>query len=535
MTSWTQLYNPLGSAGLSALAASGPLLVLFILLATGKIKGWAAAAFASAAALILAAAVWRMPIPAALSAAAYGAAFAVFPILWIVVAALWVYSLSVESGQFRIIRDTLSGMTEDSRLQALFIAFCFGAFLEGCAGFGTPVAITAAMLVGLGFEPRRAAVVCLIANSAPVAFAAAGVPVVTAAEVSGVGVMAISRVLGLVVPVLSLIVPLWLCVILSGWKRSMEVLPAILVAGVSMAGSQIVLSMASGPFMTGVASGLISTGALALFLIVWKPKGAGPRRAARIPFPAALRAWSPFLLMSALVLLWGLPPVKRLLDAAGFSLPWPGLHNLAVRTPPVTAGPSPYPASLGLSILASPGTAIFIAGIISAFILPGLGARKALACLVSTLRTLRATIATVCLVMATAMVMSYAGMSASLGIALSATGALFPIFSPLLGWFGVLITGSDTSSNALFGALQRTTAEQVGLPPALTVAANAAGGVTAKMISPQTLSVATASSGLQGQEGKLFRAAIGHSIAMALIVSLLTLALAYLVPGLVPR
>jgi lactate permease len=367
--SWTQLYNPLAGAGLSALAAAAPLIVLFILLASGKLKGWAAALASTAASLLLSITLWRMPASAAVSAAAFGAAFAVFPILWIVTAALWVYSMSVESGQFAVIRRTLAGITPDRRLQALFIAFAFGAFLEGSAGFGTPVAITAAMLVGLGFDARYAAAICLIANSAPVAFAAAGVPVATAAEVSGLDIMAISRVLGLQVPVLSLIVPLWLCVILCGWRRSMEVLPAILVAGLSMAATQLVLSLVSGPFITGVASGLVSTGALALLFVAWKPRriwefeGAASREApakagvaaaaasnpggiGKTGFAAALRAWSPFLLMSVLVLAWGIPFVKRLLDSVGFSVPWPRLHGLAVRTAPVTSRPAPPPPSL---------------------------------------------------------------------------------------------------------------------------------------------------------------------------------------------
>ncbi len=570
-----QLYNPLGNAALSALVAAAPLLALFVLLATGRAPGWAAALVSTIAALVLAVSAWRMPPAAAISAAAYGIAFAVFPILWIVVAALWVFSLSVESGQFSIIRATLAGMTSDRRLQALFIAFAFGAFLEGTAGFGTPVAITAAMLVGLGFDARYAAAICLIANSAPVAFAAAGVPVAVAAQVSGLDVLAISRVLGRQVPLLSLVVPLWLSVILCGWRRSLEVLPAILVAGLAMAATQFVLASFSGPFLTGVASGLVTTAALALFLLIWKPKriwdfGAGSTRggaqrasgsgepahrgaapaagsrgtaedgrthpAAGSPEPAGLprtiRAWSPFLLMSLLILAWGTGPVKHLLDPLGWQIPWPGLHNAMVKAPPIASSPTAYPAVFGLALASSPGTAIFLAGIVSAFLLPGLGARKALRCLAGTLWSLRSTIATVCLVLATAYIMNYAGMSSSLGLAVTATGILFPLFSPLLGWFGVLLTGSDTSSNALFCGLQRTAAEQLGLNPSLMVAANAAGGVTAKMISPQSIAVATASARLGGQEGWLFRFTVWHSVAMALIVSLITLALAYLSPGL---
>jgi lactate permease len=543
---WIQLYNPLGSAVFSALAAASPLLVLFVLLATRRVKSWLAALLSVLGAFMLATTLWGMPAGAAVSAAFYGIAFAVFPILWIVVAALWVYTLSVTSGQFEVIKATLARMTADRRLQALFIAFAFGSFLEGSAGFGTPVAITAAMLVGLGFDARYAAAICLVANSAPVAFAAAGVPVAVAAEVSGLDILTISSILGRQLPLLSLAVPLWLCVILCGWKKSMEVLPAILVAGISMAGTQFVLANFSGPFITGVASGLITTGALALFLWKWKPKSVWdfpgtPRKGAdsgaerRVAPLQALRAWSPFLLMSLFVLLWGFGPIKALLGKASLSLIWPWLHNAVVRTEPIVTAASPYPAVFNLAIVSAPGTAIFAAGFLSAFILPNLGIRKTLSCLGSTLKTLRTSIATVCFVLATAYIMNYAGMSSTIGIALSATGALFPLFSPILGWLGVLMTGSDTSSNALFCSLQRTTAEQLGMNPSLMVASNCAGGVTGKMISPQSISVATASANLQGQEGWLFRFTIWHSVGMALLISIITLVMAYVVPGIVPR
>jgi len=544
---WTQVYDPLGSAALSALAAAAPLLVLFVLLATRRVKGWLAALLSVAGAFALATTLWGMPAGAAVSAAFHGVAFAVFPILWIVVAALWVYTLSVESGGFEVIKATLARMSSDRRLQALFIAFAFGSFLEGSAGFGTPVAITAAMLVGLGFDARYAAAICLVANSAPVAFAAAGVPVAVAAEVSGLDIYTISSILGRQLPLLSLVVPLWLCVILCGWKKSLEVLPAILVAGLSMAVTQFLLANFSGPFMTGVASGLITTGALALFLWKWKPKSVwgfpsdgvvsagSPDKEQRVSLLQGIRAWSPFLLMSLFVLLWGFGPIKDVLDRASLSLVWPWLHNAVIRTTPIVASASPYPAVFKLAIASTPGTAIFAAGFVSAFILPNLGLRKALACLGSTLKTLRASIATVCFVLATAYIMNYAGMSSTIGIALSATGALFPLFSPILGWLGVLMTGSDTSSNALFCSLQRTTAEQLGLNPSLMAASNCAGGVTGKMISPQSISVATASARLQGQEGWLFRFTFLHSVGMALLISLITLVMAYVVPGLAPR
>jgi lactate permease len=548
---WTQIYAPLASPLLSALLAAVPLLILFGLLASGRFPGWLPALASTCAALLLAVAAWRMPVLPALSAGVFGAGFAMFPILWIVIAALWVYNLSVESGQFVVIRATLSSISADRRLQALFIAFAFGAFLEGAAGFGTPVAITAAMLVGLGFDARYAAAICLLANSSPVAFAAAGVPVEVAAEVSGLGVMRISQIIGRQLPLLSLLVPLWLCVVLCGWRRSLEVLPAILVAGLSLALSQLLIANLAGPWMTGVLSGLFTMTALALFLKVWKPRRnwdfADARGTAGAPLdgrpaaPAAkgypplavFRAWAPFLLMSALVLVWGIAPFKRALAPAGVSFSWPLLDGAVLRSAPVVKETVPYRAVFGFAFLSAPGTAIFLAGTLSVIFLPNLGIRKAIICLGRTVRSLRFTILTVCLVLATAYVMNYSGMSSALGLALAGTGALFPLFSPLLGWVGVLLTGSDTSSNALFCSLQRTTAEQLGLDPGLMVAANTSGGVAGKMASPQSISVATASAGLAGDEGWLFRFTIGHSVAMALIVSAITLAQAYLVPGMI--
>ena len=540
---WTQVYSPLGSLAISAIAAAVPLAVIFALLASGKVPGWTSALAAMAAALALAVGVWRMPAVPAVFSALYGVAFAVLPILWIVVPALWVHELCVESGQFEIIRSTLASITSDRRLQALFIAFAFGAFLEGAAGFGTPVAITAAMLVGLGFEARPAATICLLANSSPVAFAAAGVPVAAAAAVSGIDVVTLGRIIGLQVTPLTLIVPLWLCVVLCGWRKSMEVLPAILVAGFLFAGTQLLISWFSGPWTAGLLSAIVTLAGLWLFFRIWKPRSSWDfpgAKAAKRQAPArgaaglaTLRAWAPYLLMSLLVLLWAAGPVRHALQRLDLTFAWPLLDGRILRGPPIVPAAVPYRAVYSFAIFSAPGTAIFLAGLISILILPGLGARRAFACLGRTVRSLGGTIATVCMVLATAYVMNFSGMNSSLGLALAATGAIFPAFSPLLGWLGVLLSGSDTSSNALFGSLQRTTAEHLGLNPGLTVAANATGGVAGKMISPQSISVATVSARLPRQEGLILRSTIGHSIAMALIVSAITLVLAYLLPGLV--
>jgi lactate permease len=482
-----------------------------------------------------------MPIAQAGASALLGVAFAVLPILWIVVPALWVHELCVSSGQFQLIRSSLASITSDRRLQALFIAFAFGAFLEGAGGFGTPVAVTAAMLVGLGFEPRPAATICLLANSSPVAFAAAGVPVAVAAAVSGLDVVFLGRIIGRMVTPLTLLVPLWLCVVLCGWQKSLEVLPAILVAGVLFAGTQLLISTFNGPWTAALLSAIVTLAGLWLFFKVWKPKavwdfpgrGTASTTAVSAPGLSILRAWAPYLLMSLLVLLWAIGPVRRALQSIDVSFAWPLLDGRVLRGPPVVAAVTVYRAQFSFAIFSAPGTAIFIAGLLSMFILPGMRPRKAFGCLARTFLSLRGTIATVCCVLATAYVMNYSGMNSSLGLALAATGALFPLFSPLLGWLGVLLSGSDTSSNALFGSLQRTTAENLGLNPGLTVAANAAGGVAGKMISPQSISVAAVSSRLPRQEGVLLKSTIGHSIAMALIVSVITLVLAYLAPSLV--
>jgi lactate permease len=490
------------ATGPAALVAALPLLVLFALLASGKVKGWIAALAGLLAALAVAVLARGTTVVDALAAGLRGAGYALFPILWILVAALWVYRLSMDAGQFAVVEATLARLTPDRRLQVLIVAFAFGAFLEGTAGYGVPVAITSAMLIGLGFPPATAALLCLVANSSPVAFAAAGVPVTVAADVAGIDVMAVSRYVGLLLPPLSLLVPAWLCVMLCGWRASLEVLPAILVGGITLAVTQFFSARLLGPWTTGVLSGLATLAALVILVRFWKPRRAWdfpgapppvPRAAGRISARQAFRAWSPWLLVSALVLLWGTGLPKML-------------------------GVPPF--------IASAGTAIFLAGCVSAFILPDLGFRKAAWGFGRTAWSMRWTVLTVCLVLAMAWVMNASGMSAALGAALAGTGALFPVFSALIGWVGVLLTGSDTSSNALFCGLQRTTADALGLDPALAAAANTAGGVTGKMVSPQSLSVATASAGLAGQEGMLFRRAIAHSVAQALLVAGLTMLLA---------
>ncbi len=539
---WNQVYNPLGNLGLSALVAAIPLFILLYMLGVRRAKGHYAAFVATFAALLLAIIVWGMPVGLAVSATLNGMAFGIFPIVYIVITAIWVYNMTVESGEFEIIKNSLACITDDRRLQALFIAFAFGSFIEGTAGFGTPVAITAAMLVGLGFEPVYAAGICLIANTAPVAFGAIGIPIVVAAGVTGLDMMHISQIVGRQLPFLSGIVPLWLVVTMSGWKSAMEVLPAIIVAGLCFAVSQFVVSNFVGPYLPDIISAIVTIIGLGLLLRFWKPatiwrfSGVAPTEQITCQYSSGsvIRAWLPYGILAIMVFLWGLEPVKALLKPLGTTFDWPLLHKLVIKTAPIVAKDTPYPAVFNVNIGSAAGTAIFIAGLLSVLALPNYGYGKAFACLGRTIKTLKWAIATISMILGLAYIMNYSAMSSTLGLAFTATGALFPIFSPILGWLGVFLTGSDTSSNALFGSLQKTTAQQIGVDPNLMVAANSSGGVTGKMISPQSISVATAATGLVGEEGTIFRFTLKHSVAMVLVISVLTLLQAYVLKFMLP-
>ena len=530
---WVQQYAPVGGVVASACLAAIPLIILFYMLAVRKAKGHVAAAAGLIGALIVAVAVWNMPVSLAISSTLNGAAFGLFPIVWIVITAVWVYNMTVESGEFEIIKDSLARLTDDRRLQALFIAFAFGAFLEGTAGFGTPVAITAAMLAGIGFNPLYAAGLCLIANTAPVAFGAIGVPVIVAGQVSGFDPNLISAIVGRQLPFLSVIVPLWLCVTMCGFKRSMEVLPAILVAGLCFAISQFVFSNYHGPTLPDIMSAIITLVGLVILLRFWKPatiwrfEGEKPTvlTGKGYSFGEVIRAWIPFIILAVMVFFWGLPQFKNILNAvpgANLSFGWPGLHGEVMKTAPIVAQDAVYGATFAFNWLSAGGTAILLSGLVSVPMMPNYGFGKAIACFMRTLRQLTFPIVTIAMILGLAYLMNYSGMSSTLGLAFTHTGSLFPFFSPLLGWLGVFLTGSDTSSCALFGGMQKDTATAVGMSPELAVAANASGGVTAKMISPQSLSVATAATNMVGQEGNLFRFTIGHSIAMTLVLCVLT-------------
>ncbi|MDR3589925.1 MAG: lactate permease LctP family transporter [Negativicutes bacterium] len=550
---WTQNYQPImDSIGISALVAAIPLFILLYMLGIKRSKGHNAAFFGVLSAVVIAIAGFKMPAALAISATLNGALVGIFPIVWIVVTAIWVYNMTVESGEFEIIKNSLASITDDRRLQALFIAFAFGSFIEGTAGFGTPVAITAAMLVGLGFNPVYAAGICLVANTAPVAFGAIGIPVVVLGQVSGIDAMTLSKIIGRQLPFLSVIVPLWVVVMMCGWKRAMEVLPAVLVAGVCFAGTQFFTSNYVNPFLPDITSAFVTIIGLLVFLKIWKPSqvwhfpdekpSAGGAVELRYSLGEVLRAWAPYLILAALVFLWaddkfvGFKTVlvgwEKALGLTFFA--WPGLNNLVLKAAPVVAKATPYAATYGINFLSAAGTAIFVAGLLSLIIIPNYGVGRAINCFGRTIKMLTYPICTIAMILGLAYIMNYSGMSSTLGLAFTATGAFFPFFSPFLGWLGVFLTGSDTSANALFGSMQKTAAQQIGVDPNLCVAANSSGGVCGKMISPQSISVATAATGLVGEESTIFRFALPHSIAMIIIIGVITYLQAYVLHWMLP-
>lgn len=550
---WTQVFNPVGgSIGLSALVAIIPILYFFWALAIKKMKGHVAGLSTLILALLVAIFAYGMPAGMAVMSAVQGAVYGVMPIGWIIIASVFLYKITVKTGQFDIIRSSVVTITEDRRLQALLVAFSFGAFLEGAAGFGAPVAITAALLVGLGFNPLYAAGICLLANTAPVAFGAIGIPVTAMAGPTGFAATEISKMIGRQLPFLSAFVPFYLVFVMCGFRKTMEVLPAVLVSGFSFALTQYFASNFMGPELPDILSALVSLVALALFLKVWQPKNIfrfeSDKANAEIAASTAkavknepvytggqiFKAWSPFLVLTVFISLWGVPAIKnallgvykgtnvilQIINPIGKALTYhpnvPGLHNLIIG-----ANGKPIGAQFKLELLVAAGTAILLAAIVTKFIvkMPWSDWFQTFG---ETLVELRNPIITIASVVGFAYVANAAGMSTTMGKALASTGALFPFFSPFLGWLGVFITGSDTSSNLLFGALQKVTATQVGMNPLLAVAANSSGGVTGKMISPQSIAVACAAVGLAGREGEIFRFTVKHSLILLVIVGIIT-------------
>lgn len=540
---WTQVYDPMNNLALSSLFAAIPIIVIFYLLAIRRTPGQIAGAVAVTSAVLVAIFVYKMPAALALTATGMGALYGIFPIFWIVLTAIFIYNMTVETGQFEIVKDSIATITDDRRLQALLIAFGFGAFLEGAAGFGTPVAISAGMLVGLGFNPLYAAGLCLIANTAPVAFGGIGIPIIVAGQVTGIDTMKISAMVGRQLPFLSVIIPIWLVVLMSGWKAMREVLPACLVAGISFAGVQWFSSNYIGPELPDILSSLACIISLTIFLKYWKPatiwrfkNEPAPTLVANrasLTFGKVFKAWSPFIILTVMVILWGLKPVVATLDAVTIKWLVPGLDKVVMQVAPIAKQPTALAALYKINWLSAAGTSLFIASMITAVVL-GVSPARFITIFTKTVSQLLKPLITIPCVLGLAYIMNYSGMSSTLGLFLAGTSSFFPFFSPFLGWLGVFLTGSDTSANALFGNLQAVTGTQVGVDPILTVAANSSGGVCGKMISPQSIAVATAATGLVGKEGDLFSFTVKHSLTLAVIVGIMTYVQAYLLQWMIP-
>jgi len=535
---WKQLIDPLGSMTLSVLVAVIPVLFIFWALIVKKMKGYKASIGATIIAILIAIFIYGMPAKLALLSVANGALYGLFPICWIVISAVFLFNITVKSGQFEVIKHFMASITSDRRLQALLIAFSFGAFLEGTAGFGAPVAITAAMLVGLGFNPLYAAGICLIANTAPVAFGAIGIPITVASQVSSIPEMAISKMVGRTLPLLSIFLPLYLVILMCGFRKTKQVLPAILVSGFSFAFLQWLSSNFLGPALPDVIAGIGSILALVIFLKFWKPKQVW--RFPNEPAPTIhtgkkysngqiLRACTPFILLTIMIIAWGLAPIKQVLNSAAlYQFEFPGLHNMIIDK-----NGAKLPHIFKLNILSAAGTAILISALI-AIPLVGLSFKDGFKIFATTLKQLRFAIITVASVLGFAYVVNDSGITLTMAEGLASTGVLFPFFAPVLGWLGVFITGSDTSANALFGKLQSATASSIGVDPVVTVSANVSGGVVGKMISPQSIAVAAAAGDLVGRESELFRFTVKHSFFMLLFICCIVLVQAYIFQFLIP-
>ncbi len=548
---WQHNYTPIhGSLLASSVVAALPIFVLLYLLGVRRTQAWIAALFGLGTTMLVALFLYGMPVTRIVSAAAYGAAYGLFPIGWIVIWAVYLYRLTLDTGKFEAIKHSLRSLTRDPRLQTLLIAFAFGAFLEGAAGFGTPVAVAAAMLAGLGFSPFHAAAICLLANTAPVAFGSIAIPIVTLAGITGLPLARLSAGVGRICAPVSLIVPGYLVVVMGGWGALARVFPAALLCGVTFAGLQFAISNFVGPQLTDLIASLCALGVLVVLFMFWKPSdhhkyeeksedrseagAAGAETAVEHSTGQVFLAWSPYLLLVVCVLLWGWQPMTKPLNSVSIPIPWPGLHNLIARVPPVTAKVSPYAAIFNLNWLSASGTSCMIACILSCFALrvPPL---QALKIFLSTMRQLTFSLITLACVLGLAYLMNYSGATGTLGLAFAATGASFPFFSAILGWLGVFLTGSDTSANALFGNLQVVTATKLGFNPVLMASANSAGGVMGKMISLSSIAVAAAATNMApDDEAKLFRFTLKHSALLACVIGLIVLFYAYVAPGLQP-
>ncbi|WP_313243124.1 L-lactate permease [Stenotrophomonas sp.] len=552
MQAWPQLYDPAGNLWVSSLIALLPIAFFFVALAVLRMKGWLAGTLTVAIALGVALLFYRMPLQQAVAAGAYGFIYGLWPIAWIILGAVFLYKVSVKTGQFDIIRASILSVTEDQRLQMLMVGFAFGAFLEGAAGFGAPVAITAALLVGLGFKPLYAAGLCLIVNTAPVAFGAMGIPIIVAGQVTGLDAFEIGQMAGRQLPFLTIIVLFWIMAIMDGWRGVKETWPAVLVAGGSFAIAQYLTSNFIGPELPDITASLASLVCLTLFLRRWTPvrifrfdtEASAQAAAQALEAPQysrgqILKAWSPFLILTAMVTVWSIKPFKALFAAGGaldhwvLKLPVPSLDQLVQKMPPIVPAPTAYGAVYTFDAVSATGTAIML-GAVLAIVLLKMRPAAALRTLAETANELKVPIYSIGMVLAFAFIANYSGLSATLALALAHTGKAFTFFSPFLGWLGVFLTGSDTSSNALFSALQATTAQQIGVSEVLLVAANTTGGVTGKMISPQSIAIACAAVGLAGRESDLFRFTVKHSLIFTVMVGIITTLQAYWLTWMIP-
>ena len=562
---WEHNYQPIAdSIGWSALFAAIPIVVLFVMLGALRKPAWMSALSALGSAFVIALFVYGMPAQLAVTSTIYGAAFGLFPIAWIVFSSIMLYRLAVDTGKFEIIKSSIGGLTDDRRLQAMFIAFSFGAFIEGAAGFGAPVAVSGAMLAGLGFNPFYAAGICLLANTAPVAFGSIGTPVITLANVTGLPTLALSSMIGRLCAMLSVIIPGYLMVVMVGRKKAMEVLPAIIACGVSFAGVQLYVSNYLGPELTDIMSSLTCIGVMVVFLKLWKPKeimrfeGDKPvvATASKHTPGQVFMAWLPYMLLVVAVLVMGdsrikpkvntwtdalLPDSVRAQPVVQPTPPGqlnririPGLHNMITQVPPVVPQPTQYAALFELNWITASGSACFLATIAAALCL-GVGARQFAGIYVATLKQLKFAILTIASMLGLAYLMNYSGMTSTLGLSLAATGVVFPFFSAFVGWLGVFLTGSDTSANALFGNLQVVTANALSLNPVLTASVNSSAGVMGKMISIQSIAVAVAATGMtSADESRLFRFTIKHSVLLMIVMGLISMIFAYVLPHYVP-
>ncbi|SDZ40185.1 MULTISPECIES: L-lactate permease [Bacillus] len=553
MGTWTQVYDPFGNIWISAAVALIPIIFFFLALAVFRMKGYVAGFITVVLTILVALFAYKMPFTMAMAATGYGFLYGLWPIAWIIVMSVFLYKISVKTGQFDIIRASVLSITNDHRLLVILIGFSFGAFLEGAAGFGAPVAITAALLAGLGLNPLYAAGLCLIANTAPVAFGAMGIPITVAGQVTGIDPHKIGQMAGHQLPFLSLFVPFFIVFLMDGFKGIKQTWPALFVAGSSFAITQFITATFLGPELPDITSALVSLICLSLFLKVWQPKEiyqsnqennevAAATTVASMPKLTAgkvVKAWSPFIILTVMVVIWSQSFFKALFAPGGaleslvFKFQIPGLHNLVMKAEPIVNKPTPYEAILKLDVLSATGTAILIACIISILVLK-MSAKQAVETFAETLQELKMPILSIGLVLGFAFIANYSGLSSTLALALAGTGGLFPFFSPFLGWLGVFLTGSDTSANALFSNLQAITAQQVGVKEVLLVAANTTGGVTGKMISPQSIAIACAAVGLAGKESDLFRFTVKHSLFFVVIVGIMTYVQAYYLTWMIP-